>query len=57
MEYTQLGHSDLSVSRICMGFGDPANEQHSWIAGESQTRKIIRYALEKMSAIYSTNNI
>ena len=33
MEYTKLGNSDLTVSRICMGcmgFGDPHNGQHSW---------------------------
>ena len=33
MKYTQLGNSDLRVSRICMGcmgFGDASNGQHSW---------------------------
>lgn len=32
MRNTQLGNSDLSVSRIClgcMGFGDAGNGQHS----------------------------
>lgn len=32
MEYTQLGNSDLTVSRICMGcmgFGDAARGQHT----------------------------
>ncbi len=49
MKYTKLGNSDLTVSRIClgcMGFGDPANGQHSWTIGESETRDIIRAALE-----------
>ena len=37
MEYTKLGNSDLTVSRICMGcmgFGDPHNGQHSWTLDE-----------------------
>lgn len=32
MQYTKLGTSDLTVSRICMGcmgFGDATNGQHS----------------------------
>lgn len=38
----------------CMGFGDPANGQHSWTVGESQTREIIRYALEKGINFFDT---
>lgn len=37
MQYTKLGNSDLTVSRICMGcmgFGDPQNGQHSWTLDE-----------------------
>lgn len=36
MKYTKLGNSDLNVSRICMGFGDAANEQHSRTIDEGQ---------------------
>ena len=49
MEYTKLGTSDLSVSRIClgcMGFGDPAAGQHSWTIGEEATRDIVKRALD-----------
>lgn len=49
MKYTRLGNSDLTVSRIClgcMGFGDPSNGQHTWTVGETQTRDIIKNALE-----------
>ena len=49
MEYVKLGHSDLSVSRIClgcMGFGAPTIGQHSWTIGEEPTREIIRRSLE-----------
>ncbi len=49
MEYTKLGNSDLSVSRICMGcmgFGDAANGQHSWTVDEEHSREIIKRGLE-----------
>ncbi len=49
MEYTKLGNSNLTVSRICMGcmgFGDPSNGQHSWTLDEEHSRKIIRRGLE-----------
>ena len=49
MKYTQLGSSDLKVSRICMGcmgFGDASNGQHSWTVDEAHSREIIRHGLE-----------
>ena len=49
MEYTKLGHSDLEVSRIClgcMGFGNAATGQHSWTVDEDTSRAIIKHALE-----------
>ena len=49
MEYTKLGNSDLTVSRICMGcmgFGDPRTGQHSWTIGEERSREVLRQALE-----------
>ena len=49
MEYVKLGHSDLNVSRIClgcMGFGDASIGQHSWTIGEEPTREIIRRSLD-----------
>ena len=48
MQYTKLGKSDLTVSRICMGcmgFGNAATGQHSWTVDESQTREIIKHGL------------
>lgn len=50
MEYTKLGNSDLTVSRICMGcmgFGDPGRGQHSWTIGEEHARQIIRRGLDQ----------
>ena len=49
MEYTKLGRSDLTVSRIClgcMGFGDPARGQHSWTLDEDASRAILKRALD-----------
>ena len=49
MKYTQLGNSDLRVSRICMGcmgFGDAAHGQHSWTIDEARSREIIKRGLE-----------
>ena len=49
MQYTKLGNSDLTVSRICMGcmgFGDAKNGQHSWTLDEAHAREIICRGLE-----------
>ena len=57
MKYTNLGKSDLKVSRICMGcmgFGNAATGQHSWTVDEEQTREIIRHGLESGINFYDT---
>ncbi len=57
MNYTKLGNSDLTVSRICMGcmgFGDAGNGQHSWTIGENETRNIIRHGLDMGINFYDT---
>jgi aryl-alcohol dehydrogenase-like predicted oxidoreductase len=57
MEYTNLGKTDLKVSRICMGcmgFGDAASGQHRWTLGEEQTREIIKHGLEQGINFYDT---
>ena len=57
MDYTKLGNSDLTVSRICMGcmgFGDPGRGQHSWTIDEEHTREIIRRGLELGVNFYDT---
>lgn len=49
MEYTKLGNSDLTISRICMGcmgFGETGNGQHSWTIDEEDSRTIIKKGLE-----------
>ena len=57
MKYTNLGKSDLKVSRICMGcmgFGDAAAGQHSWTVDESRTREIIKHGLGLGINFYDT---
>lgn len=57
MKYTNLGKSDLKVSRICMGcmgFGDATNGQHSWTVDEATTREIIKAGLKQGINFYDT---
>ena len=57
MKYTNLGKSDLKVSRICMGcmgFGDAKNGQHSWTIDEEHSREIIRQGVKKGINFFDT---
>ncbi len=57
MQYTRLGNSELSVSRVCMGcmgFGDAGSGQHSWTLDEEHSREIIRCGLEHGINFYDT---
>ncbi len=57
MQYSKLGNSDLTVSRICMGcmgFGDATRGQHSWTIDEEHTREIIKYGLNLGVNFYDT---
>ena len=51
MEYTQLGSSDLNVSRLCLGcmsFGQKEGEARAaWTLNEDDARAIIKQALEQ----------
>lgn len=57
MQYTQLGNSDLQVSRIClgcMGFGNAGTGQHSWTVDETATREIVKHALDEGINFFDT---
>lgn len=57
MEYTKLGKSDLTVSRICMGcmgFGTGGNGLHPWTVDEAQARAVIKRGLELGVNFYDT---
>lgn len=60
MEYVQLGHSGLEVSRVCLGcmsFGDPQKWIHSWVLNETDSRKIIKKALDLGINFFDTANV
>ena len=49
MQYTTLGTTDISISRICVGcigFGDPMLGHHTWTLDEAHTNDIILNGLE-----------
>ena len=59
MQYVKLGHSELEVSRICLGcmsFGDPASKMHAWTLNPDQTRAIVRHALDLGINFFDTAN-
>ncbi|ESK36672.1 hypothetical protein P256_02465 [Acinetobacter nectaris CIP 110549] len=57
MQYTQLGISNLNISRVCMGcmgFGDPMDGQHRWTLDENESRSIIKYGLDQGINFFDT---
>ena len=49
MEYTDLGGSNLKVSRLCLGcmsLGDASKGMHTWAVPYEESRDIIGYAFE-----------
>ena len=49
MEYTKLGGSDLTVSRLCLGcmsLGDASKGMHTWAVPYEEPKEIIGYAYE-----------
>ena len=57
MEYVNLGRTGLKVSRIClgcMGFGDAQKGMHSWTLSYEESKKIIKYALDKGINFFDT---
>lgn len=59
MQYTRLGRTGLTVSRLCLGcmsFGNPDRGGHGWVLPEDQSREIIRTALEGGINFFDTAN-
>ncbi len=49
MQYTTLGHSDIKISKLCLGgmsFGEASPDFHQWTIGSNETREVIKRALE-----------
>jgi aryl-alcohol dehydrogenase-like predicted oxidoreductase len=60
MEYTQLGPSGLTVSRIalgCMSFGDPGRGFHPWALDEETSGPFFAQALELGITFWDTANV
>jgi aryl-alcohol dehydrogenase-like predicted oxidoreductase len=57
MEYTTLGDTGLTVSRICLGcmsFG--STDWHEWVLGEAESRPIIEEAIDLGINFFDTAN-
>ena len=59
MKTTQLGNTDLQVSRLCLGcmtFGEPDRGRHAWTLPEESSRPLIQQALEAGINFFDTAN-
>ncbi|WP_158783326.1 aldo/keto reductase [Pantoea sp. BAV 3049] len=59
MKTLQLGSTDLTVSRLCLGcmtFGEPDRGRHAWTLPEESSRPLIRQALESGINFFDTAN-
>lgn len=59
MQYTTLGNSGITVSRLCLGcmsFGDPASKMHAWTLDPAGSEAIIRHALDLGINFFDTAN-
>ena len=61
MQFTRLGQSGLTVSRLCLGcmsYGDPSGGWHGdWLLDEQHSRPFFRKALESGINFFDTANI
>ncbi len=60
MDYIKLGNTGLDVSRLCLGcmsFGDAKTWVHEWVLDESDSRVILKRALELGINFFDTANV
>lgn len=58
MEYTKLGNTEITVSKICVGcmsFGK-AGTMHDWTLDETATESVVRHALDLGINFFDTAN-
>ena len=58
MEYTKLGHTDITISKVCVGcmsFGK-AGTMHDWTLDEAATEGVVKHALELGINFFDTAN-
>lgn len=59
MKTLQLGNTDLTVSRLCLGcmtYGEPDRGRHAWTLPEESSRPLIKQALEAGINFFDTAN-
>ena len=59
MQYTRLGRSGLTVSRLCLGcmtYGQPERGAHPWTLDEAASRPLIQRAVELGINFFDTAN-
>lgn len=60
MQFTRLGQTGLTVSRLCLGcmtYGVPERGAHPWTLDEAGSRPLIRQAVELGINFFDTANI
>jgi len=60
MDYVNLGHTGLKVSRLCLGcmtYGEPGRGSHEWTLPEAESRPFIARALEHGINFFDTANV
>jgi len=60
MEYTHLGRTGLTVSRICLGcmtYGSPSAGTHPWALNEEESQPLLRQALDLGITFFDTANV
>src|SRR3979409_1740541 len=59
MDYVRLGHTSLTVERLCLGcmtYGVPDRGTHPWTLDEETSRPFIKQALELGINFFDTSN-
>jgi len=59
MQYTRLGSSGLTVSKICLGcmsYGDASRSDHAWVLDEQASQPFFRQALDAGITFFDTAN-
>ena len=57
MEYTTLGSTGMSVSRICLGTMNFGWEAEGWRLGEEESKEIVRHAIDSGVTFIDTANV
>ncbi len=60
MEYAQLGPTEITVSRLCVGcmsYGDPASNMHAWTLNANDSADLIKHALDLGINFFDTANV